>query len=69
MPTINLTAPTRRAFLPICFALYYAGRWVGVCRQGSAEYRTAPHFCTRDAALADAKRIAATLAHDCESQL
>jgi hypothetical protein len=63
MPSLILLAPSQRAALPLCFATRRAGRWVGVCCFNSDEHHTAKRYGTRAAALADAKRIAATLVH------
>jgi hypothetical protein len=61
MATIEFYAPARRAVRPLCFALHRAGRWIGVCCFGPDEYRTPRRYGARCAALADARRIAATL--------
>ena len=61
MPTVEFTAPSPRALLPLCFATRRAGRWIGVCLFESDEYNSVRRFGTRIAALADARRIAATL--------
>jgi hypothetical protein len=47
--------------IPLCFATYQAGRWRGICLYGLDEHCSREGFPTRDAALADAKRIAVTL--------
>jgi hypothetical protein len=64
MTAVESTAPTRRASLPLCFATRRSGRWLGVVLFQSDEHHTARRFGTRAAALADAKRIAATLVRD-----
>jgi len=64
MPTVILPAPSQRASLPLCFATHRAGRWVGIVVFQSDEHQTQKRFGTRAAALADAKRIAATLVHN-----
>jgi hypothetical protein len=63
MATDILPAPAGRALLPLCFATRTAGRWQGVCVFMSDEYRTVRRYGARAAALSEAKRIAATLAH------
>jgi hypothetical protein len=64
----NVTNPSsiharvmRDAARPLCFALHRAGRWIGVVCFGPDEYRTPKRYGARCAALADARRIAATL--------
>jgi|HubBroStandDraft_3_1064219.scaffolds.fasta_scaffold87620_2 hypothetical protein len=64
MPVIESTAPTWRALLPFCFVIRRANRWVGVCCFGADEHHTPTRLGTRAAALADAKRIAASLVHN-----
>jgi hypothetical protein len=61
MPFIESTPPMRRATLPFCFVIHRSGHWLGVVRFGPDEHHTPRRFGTRAAALADAKRIAATL--------
>jgi hypothetical protein len=68
MPSVSLPAPVRRALLPLCFATHRSGRWVGVVLFESDKHHTPKRYGTRAAALADAKRIAATLAHHSEVQ-
>jgi hypothetical protein len=63
MTAIEFTAPTRRARSPFCYVIHRAGHWVGVCILGAYEVHTPKRFGARAAALADAKRIGATLAH------
>jgi hypothetical protein len=63
MPTVDFTATTRRASLPLCFvfATFQAGAWRGVCLYGPDEHSSREGFRTRDEALADAQKIAANL--------
>ena len=68
MPSVILPGTVSRALLPLCFALRRDGRWIGVCRFDQDEHHTQKRFGTRAAALADARRIAATLTHRSEVQ-
>jgi len=61
MPSVDFTAPIQRVLLPFCYVIHRSDHWTGVCRVGAYEVHTPKRFGTRAAALADAKRIAATL--------
>jgi hypothetical protein len=64
MPTVDFTLPAWRPCRPVCVAVHKGGRWTSLCLYGPDEHRSPATFPTREAALADAKRIAATLARD-----
>jgi hypothetical protein len=71
MGTLNLTNPTshhtrvmrERASQPVVIAIHKRGQWTAVCLYGSSEHRSPTPFPTREAALGEARRMAATLMH------
>jgi hypothetical protein len=48
---------------PVVVAIHKGGRWTSICLYGPDEHRSPLQFPTLEAAMADAKRIAAALLH------